>query len=151
LTAAFGGLGGAGGGLGAGGGPLNIIPVANAKGNVFDRGRLIPFERGDVFSQPHLFQMAGGNTGIFAEAGPEAIMPLERGSDGRLGVRSNGGSGGTVINHAPVFSSDISPQSRAWVMGQIQLSERRMAKLVEGGRSQALLRRSDAFTNVAGL
>lgn len=30
------------------------------------------------------------------EAGPEAIMPLKRGSDGKLGVQMNGGAGGGV-------------------------------------------------------
>jgi len=30
------------------------------------------------------------------EAGPEAVMPLSRGSDGKLGVKAQGG--GTVVN-----------------------------------------------------
>ncbi|MEL6577022.1 MAG: phage tail tape measure protein, partial [Pseudomonadota bacterium] len=33
----------------------------------------------------------GGRTGLMGEAGPEAIMPLSRGPDGRLGVRAEGG------------------------------------------------------------
>jgi phage-related minor tail protein len=32
-----------------------------------------------------------GATGLMAEAGPEAIMPLTRGADGRLGVQAQGG------------------------------------------------------------
>ena len=32
------------------------------------------------------------------EAGAEAIMPLKRGSDGRLGVQSSGGVGNIVVN-----------------------------------------------------
>jgi phage-related minor tail protein len=33
-----------------------------------------------------MFPMAGGRTGVMAERGPEAILPLRRGADGRLGV-----------------------------------------------------------------
>jgi phage-related minor tail protein len=46
---------------------------------------------GGVVSAPSYFPMAGG-AGLMGEAGPEAIMPLSRGSDGRLGVAASGGS-----------------------------------------------------------
>jgi phage-related minor tail protein len=42
--------------------------------------------------------MSGGKTGLMGEAGPEAIMPLKRGSNGKLGVQMEGGGGGDVIN-----------------------------------------------------
>jgi phage-related minor tail protein len=42
--------------------------------------------------------MAGGKTGLAFEAGPEAIMPLKRGSDGKLGVSASGGGSSTVVN-----------------------------------------------------
>ena len=32
------------------------------------------------------------------EAGPEAIMPLKRGANGKLGVQSSGGVGNIVVN-----------------------------------------------------
>jgi lambda family phage tail tape measure protein len=48
-----------------------------------------------VVSSPTAFGMAGGKTGVMGEAGPEAIVPLARDSQGRLGVR--GGGGGTPI------------------------------------------------------
>ncbi|MBF2947014.1 phage tail tape measure protein, partial [Pseudomonas aeruginosa] len=49
------------------------------------------------------FGMAGGRTGVMGEAGPEAILPLARGADGSLGVRSVGGGGGTALQvNAPV-------------------------------------------------
>ncbi|XAI96773.1 tail tape measure protein [Synechococcus phage Ssp-JY39] len=44
-----------------------------------------PFAKGGVISRPTLFPMANG-AGLMGEAGPEAIMPLRRGPDGRLGV-----------------------------------------------------------------
>ncbi|KAA2317407.1 phage tail tape measure protein [Pseudooceanicola sediminis] len=64
------------------------LPFAN--GASFSQGRVQPFARGGVVSAPTIFPMRGG-TGLMGEAGPEAIMPLARGADGRLGVRSDTG------------------------------------------------------------
>ena len=69
-----------------------------AKGGVYDAG-LKMYAKGGMFTnsvvdQPTLFKFAKG-TGLMGEAGPEAIMPLKRDSNGNLGVRS-GGSGGNV-------------------------------------------------------
>jgi hypothetical protein len=70
--------------------------VASADGNVFSGGRLVPFASGGVINSPKIFPMANGY-GLAGEAGPEAIMPLKRGSDGKLGVA--GGGGGVNINN----------------------------------------------------
>jgi tape measure domain-containing protein len=46
-----------------------------------------------IVSSPTLFKFADGGTtrtGLMGEAGPEAIMPLKRGSDGSLGVQASG-------------------------------------------------------------
>ncbi|WP_095589868.1 phage tail tape measure protein [Actibacterium ureilyticum] len=64
--------------------------VPFAKGGSFTQGRVMPFANGGIVSQATYFPMRGG-TGLMGEAGPEAIMPLSRGSDGRLGVRAEGG------------------------------------------------------------
>lgn len=65
------------------------------------------FADGGVVGSPTTFQMSGGKTGLMGEAGPEAIMPLKRGSNGQLGVQVNGGSGGmTVNNNITVTGSD---------------------------------------------
>lgn len=48
-----------------------------------------------IVDSPTLFKFAKG-TGMMGEAGPEAIMPLRRGSDGSLGVVAGGGSTGNV-------------------------------------------------------
>ncbi|MBV1866694.1 MAG: phage tail tape measure protein [Marinosulfonomonas sp.] len=61
------------------------------KGASFSQGRVMPFASGGIVSGPVSFPMRGG-TGLMGEAGPEAIMPLSRGADGRLGVRSEGGA-----------------------------------------------------------
>ncbi len=66
--------------------------VASARGNVLANGRVVPFAAGGVVATPTYFPM-GRDTGLLGEAGPEAILPLARGADGRLGVRA-GGSGG---------------------------------------------------------
>jgi lambda family phage tail tape measure protein len=68
-----------------------------AKGGVF-QGGVQTFGSGGVVTSPHLFPMARG-MGLMGEAGPEAIMPLQRGRDGRLGVAAQGGGGVTVINN----------------------------------------------------
>jgi hypothetical protein len=68
-----------------------IFPAAN--GAYFSDG-VAAFANGGMFtnsivSSPTLFQFADGGvtqTGVMGEAGPEAIMPLERGPDGKLGV-----------------------------------------------------------------
>jgi len=71
----------------------NMMPFE--KGGVFSGGRMTPFAKGGVVGGPTVFPMRGG-TGLMGEAGPEAIMPLTRGSDGSLGVRAQ--SGGHSIN-----------------------------------------------------
>lgn len=65
----------------------------NANGNAFMGGRVVPFANGGVVTAPQFFPMSGGRTGLMGEAGPEAIMPLKRGPDGKLGVRMSGGVG----------------------------------------------------------
>ena len=65
--------------------------TANANGNVIAGGRVKPFAKGGVLSSPMLFPLQGG-VGLAGEAGAEAIMPLQRGPDGRLGVAAGGGA-----------------------------------------------------------
>jgi lambda family phage tail tape measure protein len=65
------------------------------KGGSFTQGRVMPFANGGIVNGPVTFPMRGG-TGLMGEAGPEAIMPLSRGADGRLGVRTEGG--GRAVN-----------------------------------------------------
>lgn len=63
------------------------VPGLWAKGGAFQNGNVIPFARGGIVSQPTLFPMATG-IGLMGEAGPEAIMPLRRLPNGRLGVEA---------------------------------------------------------------
>jgi phage-related minor tail protein len=66
-----------------------LLPFEN--GGSFAQGRVTPFATGGVVSNPTYFPMRGG-TGLMGEAGPEAIMPLSRGANGKLGVRAEGGA-----------------------------------------------------------
>jgi phage-related minor tail protein len=65
-------------------------------GNVFGPGGYVPFAKGGVVSGPTIFPFANG-TGLMGEAGPEAIMPLSRGSDGKLGVAAANGNSAPKI------------------------------------------------------
>jgi hypothetical protein len=72
-----------------------LLPFAN--GASFAQGRVMTFANGGVVTSPTTFPMRGG-TGLMGEAGPEAIMPLTRGPDGRLGVQAqSGGKSVTVV------------------------------------------------------
>jgi len=85
-----------------------------AKGGAFSQGRVMPFAKGGVVSSPVAFPMRGA-TGLMGEAGPEAIMPLTRGADGRLGV--SGGGGRSVNITMNVSTPDVAGFQRS--QGQV--------------------------------
>lgn len=70
--------------------------IGFAKGGVLRQGLPVPFASGGIIQSPIAFPLAGGRTGIAGERGAEAIMPLARGPDGRLGVAARGASGMNV-------------------------------------------------------
>ena len=72
--------------------------VPNANGNAFSGGNIVPYADGGVVGSPTTFPMSAGRTGLMGEAGPEAIMPLKRGKDGKLGVQAEGGAGDVIIH-----------------------------------------------------
>ena len=61
-----------------------------ANGAAYQQGVKM-YASGDVFNSPTMFNSNKG-LGILGEAGPEAIMPLKRGMDGKLGIANVGGS-----------------------------------------------------------
>jgi len=78
--------------------PSSVFGSVNANGNVFSAGNKISkFAYGGIVSRPTIFPMRNG-AGLMGEAGPEAIMPLKRGANGKLGVQSSGGVGNIVVN-----------------------------------------------------
>jgi phage-related minor tail protein len=74
-----------------------LKPLGNLVGSGI--GKLMPFADGGIINSPVLFPMQGG-TGLMGEAGPEAIMPLARGADGKLGVRGGQGAVNVTVNIA---------------------------------------------------
>ena len=95
-----------------------------ANGGAFSAGQVRAFAGGGVVDGPTMFPMRGG-VGLMGEAGPEAIMPLSRGPDGRLGVRAGGG-GGSVVN-VNIQTPDVPgfQRSRSQVAAQIAKAVRR--------------------------
>lgn len=79
--------------------------VANAKGGVYSSASLSSYS-GGVYNTPQTFAFAKG-AGIFAEAGPEAIMPLTRAADGSLGVRAVGGSAGGAAGNESASTTNV--------------------------------------------
>jgi hypothetical protein len=71
--------------------------VAFAKGGVVRAPLPVPFAQGGVIASPITFPLGGNQLGLAGERGPEAILPLARGSDGSLGVRTGGSAGTSVV------------------------------------------------------
>ena len=76
----------------------------SAYGNVFQNGSVKAFANGGVVNGATFFPMTNG-TGLMGEAGPEAIMPLKRGPNGRLGVEASGGQQ-VVVNQSFNFAAN---------------------------------------------
>jgi phage-related minor tail protein len=81
-------------------------------------GAIKPFAAGGVIGTPSYFPLANGGVGLAGEAGPEAIMPLTRGPDGRLGVAGNGGGNSITIQIATP-DLDSFRRSESYITGQI--------------------------------
>lgn len=94
----------------------SILPFAD--GAAFSQGRVMPFARGGVVSSPTTFAMRGG-TGLMGEAGPEAILPLARGADGSLGVRSQGRSGVNLVMNVTTPDVQGFERSRSQIAAQL--------------------------------
>ncbi len=109
-----------------------LKPLQAGLGSIFDQllsgplggkagGLPTPFAQGGVISSPISFPLGGGGRGIAGERGAEAIMPLARGSDGRLGVRTSGG-GGAVIVTLNISTPDVAgfKQSETQIAAMLQ-------------------------------
>jgi hypothetical protein len=135
-------------GLGAtetGGGFISSIAgLFAAKGHAFNDNGVVPFAKGGAFTNslvnkatPFTFA-SGGAFGVMGEAGPEAVMPLHRGPDGSLGVKSNGMGGGTpvivnVINNSDSKASVQQRQSSSGMEIEVLIDDMMSQKISQPG------------------
>jgi hypothetical protein len=105
----------------------NVLPFAD--GAPFSQGRVMPFATGGIVSSTTPFGMRGG-MGIMGEAGPEAIMPLARGPDGKLGVRGAGGGGQTIVMNIST------PDVQSFKRSQNQIAAQMTRALNRGQRNR---------------
>jgi phage-related minor tail protein len=82
-------------------------------------GGIKPFAVGGVIGTPAYFPLATGGAGLAGEAGPEAILPLARGSDGRLGVAMQGGAAASVTINIATPDVESFRRSETYIAGQV--------------------------------
>jgi len=90
---------------------------------------ITPFAKGGIVSAPSYFAMGNGNIGLAGEAGPESIMPLARGPDGKLGVTSLGQK--SININFNVSASD----ARSFVGAEAEISAMLLRAVKRGSRS----------------
>jgi hypothetical protein len=105
----------------------SILPFAD--GAAFSQGRVMPFAKGGIVTGPVAFPMRGA-TGLMGEAGPEAILPLARGADGSLGVRSQGGGAVNVVMNV------ATPDVKGFERSRSQIAAQLSRALSRGGRNR---------------
>lgn len=98
LGALFGGMAGGAAGGAAGAGAV----AANALGGVYTSASLSRYS-GTIVNRPTLFAFAKG-AGLMGEAGPEAILPLRRNAQGKLGVVASAAGQRGDINQTLIFN-----------------------------------------------
>ena len=84
------------------------------------------FAKGGVIATPSYFSLGSG-VGLAGEAGAEAIMPLSRGPDGRLGVAGGGGAVNVTFN---VTASD----ARSFAASEAEISAMLLRAVKRGTR-----------------
>ena len=110
--------------------PLGNL-VGGLVGNLFAGtdpalGAVTPFAKGGVIATPRYFPLGAGR-GLMGEAGPEAIMPLARGPDGRLGVAGGGAPVQVTFN---VTASD----ARSFAASEAEISAMLLRAVKRGTR-----------------
>jgi phage-related minor tail protein len=110
-----------------------FLPFAD--GGVFSGGSQVKaFANGGIVGGPTYFPMSGGQTGLMGEAGPEAIMPLKRGKDGKLGVEAQGG-GNITVNQTINVSTGVQQTVRTEIKSLMpQIAESAKAAVADAKR-----------------
>lgn len=115
----------------------NVVP--SAMGNVFAKNKIVPYAYGGIVKKPTLFPMANGGIGLMGEAGAEAIMPLKRGRDGKLGVASQGGGIGNISVNVNASGSSVEGDSNQAAQLGKMLGMAVQAELIRQKRPGGLL------------
>jgi len=107
-----------------------------ADGGAFSGGSQIQaYADGGVVGSPTYFGMSGGKTGLMGEAGPEAILPLKRGANGKLGVQVEGNGGGVTINQNINISTGVQQTVRTEIKSLMpQIAEQSKAAVLDAKR-----------------
>ena len=86
---------------------LDPIPnIKFANGAAFASNQIIPYAKGGIVNKPQVFGFSRG-IGLMGEAGPEAILPLQRGKGGKLGVIAQGGGTGNITVNVDATGSSV--------------------------------------------
>ena len=98
----------------------NLFGETGASSDVMYARSITPFATGGVIASPTYFPLPSGGVGLAGEAGPEAIMPLTRGSDGQLGISMNGATAQPNIT-VQIATPDLQSfrRSEAYITGQV--------------------------------
>ena len=81
-----------------------------AKGLVVGQNGIVPFAKGGIVDRPTLFPFSKG-IGLMGEAGSEAVMPLRRNRQGRLGVEASGAGVGNIVVNVDASGSSVEGNS----------------------------------------
>ena len=110
----------------------------NALGNIIANNKIVPYAKGGLIKRPVIFPLADG-AALAGESGVEAIMPLRRGRDGKLGVEAtSGGIGNIVVNVDASGSSVEGDENNGRLLGEA-LASAIQSQLLEEKRPGGLL------------
>ena len=118
--------------------PAGVSLPKGAKGLVVGQNGIVPFAKGGIVNRPTFFPFSKG-IGLMGEAGEEAVMPLRRGRDGRLGVEASGAGVGNIVVNVDASGSSVEGDSgQAEELGSI-LGAAIQAEIVNQQRPGGLL------------
>ena len=113
-------------------------PFKNADGNVIANNKIVPYAKGGLIERPTIFPLAAG-AALAGEAGVEAIMPLRRGKNGKLGVEATGGGNGNIVVNVDASGSSVEgDENNGRLLGEI-IASAIQSKLIEEKRPGGLL------------
>jgi len=110
----------------------------NANGNAFVDGKVQKYAYGGIVNKPTFFPMANG-MGLMGEAGAEAILPLRRGSNGKLGVESSGSGISNIVVNVDASGSSVEGDEKEGRALGLALSSAIEAELIKQKRPGGLL------------